>query len=102
MLAIASIAVYFGSIAKTDVPVALVSLLGLLGMVVSFVPDIRFRRTYLHRGERSAAVKDTTCAAQGVTSCNPTFLTNHCASTTSVVEGVMVEGSSLMLTIFHS
>lgn len=45
MLAVASIAVYFGSIARTDVAVALVSLLGLLGMVVCFAPDISLRRT---------------------------------------------------------
>lgn len=45
MLAVASIAVYFGSIARTDGPIALVSLLGLLGMVVHFAADIWLRRT---------------------------------------------------------
>jgi hypothetical protein len=45
MLAVASIAVYFGSIARTDVPIAPVSLLGLLGMIVHFAADIWLRRT---------------------------------------------------------
>ena len=45
MLAATSIAVYFGSIARTDVPIALVCLLGLLGMVVHFAADIWLRRT---------------------------------------------------------
>ena len=45
MLAVASIAVYFGSIARTDVPIALVCLLCLLGMVVHFAADIWLRRT---------------------------------------------------------
>jgi hypothetical protein len=45
MLAVASIAVHFGSIARTDVPIALVCLLGHLGMVVHFAADIWLRRT---------------------------------------------------------
>ena len=45
MLAVASIAVTFGSITRTDVPIALVSLIGLLGMVVHFAADIWLRRT---------------------------------------------------------
>jgi hypothetical protein len=44
MLAVASIAVYFGSIARTDVPIALVCLLAPLGMVVHFAADIWLRR----------------------------------------------------------
>ncbi len=45
MLAALSIAVYFGSIARTYVSIALVSLLGLLGMVVLFAAEIRLCRT---------------------------------------------------------
>ena len=45
MLAAASIAVYFGSIARTYVPIALVSLLRLLGMVVLFAAEIWLCRT---------------------------------------------------------
>jgi predicted membrane-bound mannosyltransferase len=44
MLAVAPIAVYFGSIARTDVPIALVCLLPLLGMAVHFAADIWLRR----------------------------------------------------------
>jgi len=44
MLAVASTTVYFGSIARTDVPIALVCLLALLGMVVHFAVDIWLRR----------------------------------------------------------
>jgi hypothetical protein len=45
MLATASIAVYFGLIARTYVPIALVSLLWLLGMVVLFAAEIWLCRT---------------------------------------------------------
>ena len=44
MIAVASIAIYFGSIARTDVPIALVRLLAPLGMVVHFAADIWLRR----------------------------------------------------------
>jgi hypothetical protein len=44
MIAVASIRAYFGSIARTDVPVALMCLLSPLGMVVHFAADIWLRR----------------------------------------------------------